>query len=304
MKTISWLLNRQVLSALCAAPILLSATAYADEMPAPEAAPAVAAAAEAPKEPVPDWTYTFNVGLYSEYIFRGVSLSDGPAVQGGFDIAHSSGFYAGTWWSNLDPYYNGKVDAAPPEPARKGNHLESDWYAGYAHTFENGIGVNFLGNYYAYLEGRNIGTGKTKDTENSFEASVAVSYKFLTYTYYRVLTDYYGADNRNGRDGDTKGADYNELKINYTLPIADLNFMTKVGYQNVRHVDADQGDFAIGLNRNFSIPSAGKPIEGFNAGAYYTRTFAVANESFYTTFSRDARDVNQDTIWFYVKRTW
>ena len=310
MKTNNWLLNRQVLAALCAAPFLLSSTfANADEAAPAEAAPAVAAA---PAEPAPPYTLTFNLGLYSEYMFRGVSLSDGPALQGGIDLGHSSGFYVGTWWSNIDPYYNGKVDrvdadpTALPDPiefspARKGNHLETDWYIGWANTFENGIGLNLLGNYYFYPEGRNIGTGKTKDTENSFEASVAVSYKFLTYTYYRVLTDYYGADNKNGTDGDTKGADYHELKVNYTLPIGDLNFMTKVAYQNTRHIVGDQGDFAIGLNRNFSIPSAGKPIDGFNAGAYYTHTFAVEDEGYYVS---NGRDVNQDSIWFYVKRTW
>ena len=310
MKNYSRLLNRSILAAICATPLMLaSASAFADEVPA--AAVAAAPAAESAKEPTPDWTYTFNLGLYSEYMFRGVSLSDGPAIQGGFDIGHSSGFYAGTWWSNLDPYFNGQVDrvdadptAIPPvdyAPARKGNHLETDWYVGYAHTFESGLGLNFLGNYYVYPEGHNIGTGKTKDTENTFEASVAISYKFLTYTYYRALTDYYGADNRNGKDGDTKGADYHELKVNYTLPIGDLNFMTKVAYQNTRHIVGDQGDFAIGLNRNFSLPSAGKPIEGFNAGGYYTHTFDVQDENYYTS---NGRDVNEDKLWFYVKRTW
>ena len=312
MKTISWLLNRQVLSALCATPILLSANAYADEAAAPAVVEAAAPTAEAPKEPAPDWTYTFNLGLYSEYMFRGASLSDGPALQGGFDIGHSSGFYAGTWWSNIDPYYNGQTDAVAADPAalpdpieyspaRKGNHLETDWYIGYAHTFENGIGMNFLGNYYVYPEGHNQGTGKTKDTENTFEASAAVSYKWLTYTYYRALTDFYGYDNRNGRDGDTRGAEYHELKFNYTLPVGDLNFMAKVGHTNTRHLAGDQNDLAIGLNRNFSIPSAGKPIEGFNAGGYYTHTFAVEDEAFYTS---NGRDINQDTVWFYVKRTW
>ena len=312
MKTSSWLLNRQVLSALCAAPLLLSsAFAHAGEAapaeaaaPAAEAAPAVEAAAPAaPAEPASPHTFTFNLGLYSEYMFRGSSLSDGPAVQGGADYAHSSGFYAGTWWSNIDPYYNGQID---PDPANgvagtKGNHLETDWYAGYAHAFENGFGINVLGNYYIYPEGRNQGSGSTKDTENTFEASVAFSYKWLTYTYYRVLTDYYGYDNKNGRDGDTKGADYQEIKFNYKLPIADLNFLAKVGHTNTRHLTGDQNDLAIGLNRDFGFPSAGAPITGFNAGAYYTHTFAVENEGFYVS---NGRDINQDTIWFYLKRTW
>ena len=295
-------LNKHVLAALLATPLFLGANfVQADEMPAAEAAPAVAAA---PAEPVPDWTYTFNLGLYSEYMFRGVSLSDGPALQGGFDIGHSSGFYAGTWWSNLDPYYNGKVDADPTNGviSTQGNHLETDWYVGYAHTFENGLGLNFLGNTYIYPEGHQIGAvGTKRATENSFEASAAISYKWLTYTYYRVLTNYYGADNINGKNGDTKGADYNELKINYKLPIGDLNFMTKVGYQNTRHIKGDQGDFAIGLNRDFSLPTGGKPIGGFNAGGYFTSTFDVEDETFYTA---NGRDVNENKIWFYVKRTW
>jgi uncharacterized protein (TIGR02001 family) len=34
-----------------------------------------------------------NVALVTDYRFRGVSLSAGdPAIQGGIDIAHSSGF--------------------------------------------------------------------------------------------------------------------------------------------------------------------------------------------------------------------
>ncbi|ADI29915.1 TorF family putative porin [Methylotenera versatilis] len=276
MKALSLITNRHVVSALCAAPILFSC-AYAS---AEDVAPAAA-------EPAPAYTLTYNLGLYSSYMFRGVDLSDGPAVQGGIDWAHSSGFYLGTWWSNIDPYVNG----GSPTTGAKGNHVESDWYGGYAHTFENGIGVNVLGNYYAYLESHKIGDRN----ENSFEASVALSYKWLTYTYYRVLTDYYGVAN-------TKGSDYHELKVNYKLPIGDLNFMTKVGYQNTRNQTGSEGDFAIGLNRDFSLPGAGKPIEGFNAGAYYTTTFDVENEEFYK--SADGRDTNEDKLWFYVKRTW
>ncbi len=48
-------------------------------------------------------TYSANVALTSEYRFRGVDLSGGElAIQGGFDVSHSSGFYAGVWASSLD----------------------------------------------------------------------------------------------------------------------------------------------------------------------------------------------------------
>ena len=42
-----------------------------------------------------------NIALTSDYVFRGVSLSDnGPAVQGGFDY-EAEQFYAGVWASSL-----------------------------------------------------------------------------------------------------------------------------------------------------------------------------------------------------------
>jgi len=304
MKTISWLLNRQVLSALCVAPILLSATAYADEAAAPavEAAPAAveAAAPAAPAEPAPDFTLSFNLGLYSEYVFRGVALTDGPAVQGGIDLGHKSGFYVGTWWSNVDKNFTGHGDGFSG-----GNHLETDWYAGYAHTFDSGFGVNVLGNYYYYPDRENsFSAGDVGNKQNSFEASIALSYKWFTYTYYNVLTDYYGAAKDGTKDltSDTDGASYHELKVNYTLPIADLNLIAKVGRQHTPNLTGSQSDVLIGVNRNFSIPSAGKPIEGFNAGAYFTDTFDVDNELYYD--STTGRDTNEKTIWFFVKRTW
>lgn len=44
---------------------------------------------------------TANIALTSDYVFRGISLSDnGPAVQGGFDWT-SEQFYAGVWASSL-----------------------------------------------------------------------------------------------------------------------------------------------------------------------------------------------------------
>ena len=58
---------------------------------------------------------TANVGVTSNYIWRGVTQSsDIAAVSGGIDYAHSSGVYVGTWVSNLD-----------------GGQYEQDLYAGY-----------------------------------------------------------------------------------------------------------------------------------------------------------------------------
>lgn len=49
-----------------------------------------------------DITITGNVSLTSQYRLRGITQTDEDiALQGGITIAHSSGFYVGTWASNL-----------------------------------------------------------------------------------------------------------------------------------------------------------------------------------------------------------
>jgi len=66
---------------------------------------------------------TANVGVTSNYIWRGQTQNDdGAAVSGGIDYAHASGAYIGTWVSNL-----GNDD----DPATQTNY-EQDIYAGYA----------------------------------------------------------------------------------------------------------------------------------------------------------------------------
>ncbi|MGB7404191.1 MAG: TorF family putative porin [Pacificimonas sp.] len=90
---------------------------------------------EATETDIPsDWEISGNVGLYSDYRFRGISFSDAdPALQGGIDIAHSSGFYVGAWGSNLGGF------GTFGDP-----NLELDLYAGYGAEF-GGIGVFDIG---------------------------------------------------------------------------------------------------------------------------------------------------------------
>lgn len=69
-----------------------------------------------------------NIGVYSKYVLRGMttpaSESDEAVLQGGFDYAHDSGFYAGYWGSSL-----GYSDGGADDPATA---FENDFYAGYA----------------------------------------------------------------------------------------------------------------------------------------------------------------------------
>mgnify|MGYP001310130295 FL=1 len=68
-----------------------------------------------------------NVAFTTDYVWRGMTQSDGPAIQGGFDYEAEGGFYAGIWGSNVN--FN------------DGAGSELDYYFGYG--FEvNGIGVD------------------------------------------------------------------------------------------------------------------------------------------------------------------
>ena len=72
-----------------------------------------------------------NVSFTTDYIWRGMTQSDGPAVQGGFDYEADSGFYAGFWGSNVN--FN------------NGNGQELDYYAGYGFSLGNvGVDVGYI----------------------------------------------------------------------------------------------------------------------------------------------------------------
>src|SRR3546814_15322462 len=68
---------------------------------------APAFAQDAPEE----FTITGTVGGVSDYRFRGISQTNEDfAVQGSINLNHSSGFYVGTWASNVDFANSSEVD--------------------------------------------------------------------------------------------------------------------------------------------------------------------------------------------------
>lgn len=78
-----------------------------------------------------------NIGVASNYYFRGFSETDGgAAVQGGLDWESPTGFYVGTWASNVE--------------FGNGTSYELDLYLGFANELDNGLGYDFGYLYYAY----------------------------------------------------------------------------------------------------------------------------------------------------------
>ena len=140
--------------------ILASAVAAA-------AAPA-AVYAQAPAAPASPHTISYNVGFFSEYIFRGISQTAGkPALQGGADYGHESGFYAGTWASN--------VSWLQDFNAYTRSSLEWDFYGGYKWAFANDFGLDVGTIYYWYPGSKNAGVASA----DTWEIYVAGTWKFL-----------------------------------------------------------------------------------------------------------------------------
>lgn len=86
--------------------------------------------------------FSANIGATSNYVWRGVTQTDDQAaISGGLDYAHDSGFYAGTWASNVD--FDDDTNA------------EVDLYAGFGNEV-NGFGYDVGLLHYYYPGGDDI----------------------------------------------------------------------------------------------------------------------------------------------------
>lgn len=193
-----------------------------------------AVAADEAVAPAPAVTFSGNVALTTDYTFRGISqTNENPAIQGGFNVNHASGFYAGVWGSNVD--FNedetGGVDGAT---------LELDLFGGFAGKFgasELGYDVGVIGYLYPGAD----------DSRNYDYTEV---YAGLTYSMFSAKY-YYSPE----FFAETGSAGYIDLTVNVPLP-NDFGFIAHVGHQNISDNALfgapDYTDFRIGVNKKFA----------------------------------------------------
>ena len=249
-----------IASALIAAGAVLPTLAVADE-----AAPA------------PEHTYTSNVTVASEYIYRGIGQTNRkPAIQGGFDYAHSSGLYVGTWASNVS-----WLSDMAPAVVKISNSIEMDFYGGYKNTIGDfGYDVGLLQYYYpgSYPVGFN--------NPNTLEGYVAGSWTFLTLKYSHSFSDLFGWVG-------SKNSGYLDLTANYEL-MPGLNLIGHVGRQKVNGSTsggASYTDYKVGVTKDFN---------GYVAGLSYITT--NANEYWYTNATSD-KDMGKGRVLVSVTRS-
>jgi uncharacterized protein (TIGR02001 family) len=134
---------------------------------------ACSAAEEAPK-----FTYSFNIGLATDYVFRGVSQNkENPAVQGGIDLGYGIAYF-GLWASNID-FGGNDLAFTPGSAASKQVSTEIDIYGGIKPvlgpaTFDLGV------IYYAYPGANDGGASKLQvEKQDYVEFKAGVSGAFI-----------------------------------------------------------------------------------------------------------------------------
>lgn len=260
------------------------------------AAIAVSAQAQTPAAapPPPEHTATANVGIFSEYLFRGIAQTAGePALQGGFDYAHASGLYVGTWGSNaswLEDF-----------GAYNRSSLEWDFYGGYKANFGDSDFFWDVGTIYYYYPGRRNPSIVNADT---WEIYGALGWKWVSAKLSYSLKDYFGA-RPNARGDKTDGTLYFDVTANYPVGETGVTLVGHYGYLDVENDGSDgdlttfgkvgYSDWKLGLA--YTIPDG--PVKGLEVGAYYSGN--NAKRRFYTDLT--GYDTTKDRGVVYVKKT-
>lgn len=221
-------------------------------------------AAPAAPAATPEHTVTGNITVATDYRFRGLSQTfKGPAIQGGFDYAHSSGFYLGNWNSNV-----------ATTQFNNGAGIEMDFYGGYKWELVKGVNAD-VGLLYYYYPGAEY-TGTTQKYNNG-EIYFGLSYDWLSVKYNYGLTDFFGLNSTTAvpgtGTGDSKGSGYLDITANYEF-MPKTFVIAHVGRQWVKNYSAlNYTDYKLGLARDFGVATVGLSYYRANAtSALYTVT--------------------------------
>ncbi len=196
-----------------------------------------------------------NVGMTSDYVFRGVSQTGGdPAIQGGLDYSHSSGFYLGTWGSNVGWIEDFQHYAS--------GNVEIDVYGGYRGGVGDDISYDVGAIQYLYP-----GTKAGATTGDTTELYASVGWKWFTakYSYY-VSDEVFGFANADGSD---------YLDISASLPIGETG-LTAGAHWGTFSFDNNKGqdydDWKVSLA--YDMGKLSKVMSDVTVGVAYTDTNA------------------------------
>ena len=219
---------------------------------------------------------TYNVGVVSQYRYRGLAQTKGDAaLQGGVDYANANGFYLGAWGSTIKWI----KDAGTVGETQVKGPVELDIYGGY--KFEAaGVAydVGFL--RYEYLSNtlKNAGPTNKYGNANTSEIYGAATYSVATLKYSDSLTNLFGNLN-------SKHSTYWDLSATFDLG-SGYTLVPHIGRQTVKNSSASSyTDKALTLNKDLgdglsasvsAITTSGK---GQSAFASYLTSYDAAKDA-------------------------
>jgi len=180
------------------------------------------ASAAGHSEMASDFEISTNIGITSDYVFRGQSQNDEDvSISGGFDVAHTSGAYAGIWMAMVDDSFF------------SGASIETDFYAGWGGEFGPvGVDVGYLRYQYASTT---FGDNNTDEWHIGVSTDLGPVSAGLTYNY---SPDFFGLN----------GSDYWDLGVE--APIGDFTIAAHYGWTDVGDdtVGQDYNDWSVGIS--------------------------------------------------------
>jgi len=159
--------------------------------------------------------FSFNLGATSDYVWRGVTQTEGdPALQGGIDWDHASGFYLGGWASNIS--FDGESD------------IEVDFYGGILVPLPNDVELDLGYMRYEYMDSDaedEVYAGLSwKDIEVKYARGFEVNWHYLEGNLALPLPSDFELGLHFGRFDFDDDEDYNEWKATVARPWKGFDF--------------------------------------------------------------------------------
>jgi uncharacterized protein (TIGR02001 family) len=206
---------------------------------------------------------TYNVGVVSQYRYRGIAQTKGDAaLQGGVDYANANGFYLGAWGSTIKWIKDAGSDAKGP--------VELDLYGGY--KFE-AAGIAYDVGYLRY-EYVNNTYNKVPNAVNANTDEVygAATYGVVTAKYSYAFSDLFGTAN-------SKGSAYWDLSANFDLGNG-YTLTPHAGRQVIKNSPNSYTDIALTLGKDLGdglSASVSAISTSVKDNAYYASTATSYN---------------------------
>lgn len=227
-----------------------------------QAAPAATPAAAPAPEPAPENTLVPKISLYSEYEYRGISqTAEKPALQFNLDYTHTSGFYLGTFVTNI----KWLKEAAKSGGFSTNANIEWDLFGGYKFEIVKDVTLDI-----GYLRYEYPSSKAFNPSPNTDEIYIGASYGPFSAKYSHATSNLFGFAN-------SKNSAFTEINWSQeVLPKFTAN--AQIARQTVKN----NGDFSYTVYKLGGTYDFG---DGWAAGGYVKNT--NAKEAFYTVNGKD-----------------